>query len=141
MHLIPVVAILWLCRIGLCVVFVYSGITKTIDFRGAIAEQKQFGMPLPAVFALITIGVQLGCPALMFFFRGWPAALGSLVLAGFTLMATFLGHAFWREKGKDHFVDLNSFLEHFGMIAGFVLMAMIDLGLVPGSVSGAMPAH
>jgi uncharacterized membrane protein YphA (DoxX/SURF4 family) len=117
------------------VVFVYSGVTKLIDFRSGVAEQKQFGMPLPTLFAVVTIAVQLGCPALILFFQGLPAALGSLALAGFTLLATFVGHPFWHEKGKDHVVDLNSFLEHFGMISGFVLLAMVDLGQVPGLIA------
>ena len=131
--LVPVV--LWLCRVGLCLVFVYSGVTKLIDFRAGVAEQKQFGMPFPALFAVVTIAVQLGCPTLIFFFGGVPGAIGALTLAGFTMMATFVGHPFWRELGKDHFVDLNSFLEHFGMIAGFVLLALIDLNQVPGLIA------
>jgi transmembrane protein len=136
MAAIPVVPIvLWLCRAGLCLVFVYSGVTKLIDFHSGVAEQKQFGMPFPVLFAVITIAVQLGCPTLIFFFGGIPGAIGSLTLAGFTLMATFVGHPFWRERGKDHFVDLNSFLEHFGMISGFVLLALIDLDRVPGLIA------
>jgi transmembrane protein len=128
---IPVVPILWLCRIGLCLAFVYSGVTKLFDFRSAIEEEKHFGMPLPVLFAVATIALQLGCPALMFFSRGLPAALGAVMLAGFTLLATFIGHPFWREAGKMRFDDRNSFVEHFGIVAGLLLMALIELKPLP----------
>jgi transmembrane protein len=124
---IPVVPVLWLCRIGLCLAFLYSGVTKTLDFNSAIAEQRQFGMPAPRCFAVLTIAVQLGCPALMFFLPGLPAALGALALAGFTLLASVVGHPFWRETAPMRTFDLNSFLEHFGIVAGFLLVALIEL--------------
>ncbi|HZR34938.1 MAG TPA: DoxX family protein [Nevskia sp.] len=117
----------WLARAGLCLAFVYSGISKLFDFSGAVAEQAHFGMNPPALFAAATIAVQLGSSAMMLFLRGWPAALGALALAGFTLLATFVGHPFWRETGMERFADLNSFLEHFGLVGGFVLVALLEL--------------
>ncbi|GAC1627148.1 MAG: DoxX family protein [Nevskia sp.] len=118
----------WLARAGLCLAFVYSGIAKLFDFQGAIAEQAHFGLSPPALFAVATIAVQLGGSFLALFARGRAAAFGALVLMGFTLAATFVGHPFWRETGMDRFADLNSFLEHFGLIGGFVLIALIEAG-------------
>lgn len=114
----------WLARAGLCAAYVYSGIAKSLDFSGAIAEQVHFGLAPPALFAAATIAVQLGGSALVLFGRGIAAALGSLALAGFTLLATFIGHPFWNEAGAERFADLNAFLEHFGLIGGFVLLAL-----------------
>jgi transmembrane protein len=120
----------WLAAGGLCLVYVYSGIAELLDFRGAIAVQARFGLAPPALFAAATIVLQLGGSALVLFGRGWAAVLGALALAGFTLAATFLGHPFWREAGAERFADFNSFLEHFGLIGGFVLIA---LRAVPGT--------
>ncbi len=131
MNAVSLPLVLWLCRIGLCLAFVYSGVSKLFDFDSAIAEQTHFGMSPPALFAAATIAVQLGGSALVLLVRGLPAALGALLLAGFTLLATFVGHPFWHETGMDRFFDLNSFLEHFGMIAGFVLMALFELRRLP----------
>jgi uncharacterized membrane protein YphA (DoxX/SURF4 family) len=117
----------WLCRAGLCLAYAYSGISKLFDFQSAIAEQAHFGMSPPALFAAATIATQLGGSALMLLWRGPLAALGALALAGFTLLATFVGHPFWRESGMERFADLNSFLEHFGLIGGFVLVALAEL--------------
>ncbi len=130
----------WLARAGLCLAFVYSGVSKLFDFPSAIAEQAHFGMSPPALFAAATIATQLGGSALMLLWRGPLAALGALALAGFTLLATFIGHPFWRETGMERFADLNSFLEHFGLVGGFVLVALSELhGLVVRTVSISTP--
>jgi transmembrane protein len=118
----------WLALAGLCLVFVYSGVSKLFDFRSAIAEQAQFGLSPPAVFAAATIVTQLGGSALILLTRGLPAAWGAMWLGGFTALATVLGHPFWHETGVQRFADLNSFLEHFGLMGGFVLIALIETG-------------
>ncbi|MDB5987027.1 MAG: DoxX family protein [Nevskia sp.] len=117
----------WLARAGLCLAFVYSGLAKLFDFDSALGEQAHFGLSPPALFATATIAVQLGGSALILFARGRGAALGALALAGFTLIATFIGHPFWHESDRQRFADLNSFLEHFGLIGGF---ALIELGAI-----------
>lgn len=129
----------WLARAGLCLAFAYSGVSKLFDFPGAIAEQAHFGMNPPALFAAATIAAQLGGSALMLLLRGWPAALGAAALAAFTLLATFVGHPFWRESGVERFADLNSFLEHFGLIGGFVLVALQELACARAAAEA--PGH
>lgn len=130
----------WLARAGLCLAYVYSGVSKLFDFQGAIAEQAHFGMSPPALFAAATIATQLGGSALLLLWRGPLAALGALALAGFTLLATFIGHPFWNESGMERFADLNSFLEHFGLIGGFVLVALWELrGAAFRTVSTSTP--
>ncbi|MDB5977690.1 MAG: DoxX family protein [Nevskia sp.] len=123
----PILIIHWLARCGLCVAFIYSGISKLLDFQSAIAEQAHFGLSPPALFAVAAIATQLGGSALMLFWHGPLAALGALALAGFTLLATFIGHPFWHETGMERFADLNAFLEHFGLIGGFVLVILWEL--------------
>lgn len=130
----------WLSRAGLCLAYVYSGISKLFDFPSAIAEQQHFGMSPPALFAAATIATQLGGSALMLLWRGLPAALGAAALASFTLLATFVGHPFWRESGMERFNDLNSFLEHFGLIGGFVLVALWELGSATTRGTATAPA-
>ena len=122
----PSTTLTWLARAGLCLAFVYSGVAKIIDWPGALAEQQHFGMQPAALFAAATIIVQLGGSALVLFTRGRIAALGALGLAAFTLLATIVGHAFWHETGMERFHDLNSFLEHFGLIGGFGLVALSE---------------
>ena len=118
----------WLARAALCFAFVYSSAAKLLDFDAALAEQTHFGLSPPAVFAAATIAVQLGGSALELLGRGWAAIFGALALAGFTALATVIGHPFWRETGVPRFADLNAFLEHIGLIGGFALIAWIETG-------------
>lgn len=113
-----------LARLGLCLAYLYSGIAKLLDFPAAMAEQAHFGLQPAALFAAATILVQLGGSLLVLFGRGRFAAAGALQLAAFTLAATIIGHAFWTLGGVERFHNLNSFLEHAGLIGGFVLVAL-----------------
>lgn len=120
-------AAFWLARAGLCLAYVYSGVAKLLDFPAAIAEQQHFGLQPAALFAAATIAVQLGGSALVLFARGRLAALGAAVLAGFTVIATVVGHPFWTMSGIERFHNLNAFLEHAGLVGGFLLIVLIAL--------------
>jgi len=118
---------LWLGRAGLCLAFAYSGIAKLLDFPGAVAEQVHFGLQPAALFAAATITVQLGGSALVLLARGRAQALGAVMLAGFTIVATVIGHAFWTMTGIERFQNLNAFLEHAGLVGGFLIVAVLAL--------------
>jgi len=113
------------CRAALCLAFVYSGLAKLRDFPAAIAEQSHFGLHPPALFAALTIAAQLGGSALVLFGRGRWRAFGALGLAGFTVLATVVGHPFWTMEGMERFHNRNSFLEHAGLVGGFCLVALL----------------
>ena len=116
----------WLARAGLCLAFIFSGFSKLFDFHAAIVEQARFGLYPPGLFAVITIFVQISGSTLVLFAHDRAAMVGALALAGFTLSATVVGHPFWHEDGALRFSDLNAFLEHFGLIGGFVLIALTE---------------
>lgn len=125
---------LWLGRAGLCLAFIYSGFAKLFDFPAAIAEQAHFGLQPAALFAAATIATQLGGSALVLFARGRAQAFGAVILAGFTFLATLIGHAFWTMTGFERFQNLNTFLEHAGLIGGFLIVAVLALRERAGSV-------
>lgn len=49
------------------------------------------------------------------------------MLAGFTLMATFVANRFWEMTQPARFMAKNGFFEHIGLVGGFVLVAWHDL--------------
>ena len=123
MKTVPVVR--FICLLLLCSAYLQGGINKAIDFPAAIAEMQHFGLRPEAPLALLTIVAELGASLLILCgYRRW---LGALVLAGFTLMATFVANRFWEVTGAARFGMENGFFEHLGLVGAFVLVALIDL--------------
>ena len=42
-----------------------------------------------------------------------------------TAVATFVAYDFWHMQGEARFMAMNGFFEHLGLIAGFVMAALI----------------
>ncbi len=112
-----------LACVALAAAFVYSGLSKLLDFDAAVAEATHFGLRPAAWFAAAVILVQLGGAALMLFASNRAQAVGAVALAGFTVVATPIGHAFWTMEGMARFHNLNSFIEHIGLVGGLLLVA------------------
>lgn len=112
-----------LAALALCTAYVYSGLSKLLDFGAARGEAAHFGLHPSALFAAAIILTQLGGSALMLLARGRWQALGAIALAGFTVVATPIGHAFWTLDGMERFHNRNAFLEHIGLVGGLLLFA------------------
>jgi uncharacterized membrane protein YphA (DoxX/SURF4 family) len=109
----------------LCAAYLQGGINKLLDFNGAIAEARHFGLEPAALVAIATIVTELLGSALIL--TGILRWLGALWLAIFTLMATFIANRFWEVPMPQRFAMENSFFEHLGLIGGFLLVAWHDL--------------
>ncbi|MGY0790820.1 DoxX family protein [Azospirillum argentinense] len=125
----PVAALLdwpgtaWFARLALAAPFVVSGLVKLTDFNGAVAEAEGLGLGLPVLVAVAVIVTQLGGSAL-FLTRRW-CWLGAGILAGFTVVATLLAHAFWTYEGPDRARQTATFLEHLAIVGGFAAAAVL----------------
>jgi uncharacterized membrane protein YphA (DoxX/SURF4 family) len=120
-----VLAVRWLALLALCAAYLQGGLTKAFDFAGAIAELQHFGLPPVAALVWLTIVVEIGASLLIL--TGIQRWAGALVLAGFTLFATFVANRFWEMAPPERFMAANSFFEHIGLVGGFVLVAWHDL--------------
>lgn len=109
----------------LCAAYLQGGINKVLDFGGAVAEARHFGLEPAALVAIATIVTELLASALIL--TGVLRWLGALWLAIFTLMATFIANRFWEVPMPQRFAMENSFFEHLGLIGGFLLVAWHDL--------------
>jgi uncharacterized membrane protein YphA (DoxX/SURF4 family) len=117
--------IIWfLARLALVGAYLLGGIVKLSDWPGAIAEQAHFGLQPAALFAALTIAVELVGPLLILLDRlAW---LGAGMLGVFTLIAAFIVNDFWTMAGQDRFMAMNGFFEHIGLVGGFVLTALLS---------------
>jgi uncharacterized membrane protein YphA (DoxX/SURF4 family) len=114
---------LFLAKLALVSAYVLGGLVKALDFPGAVAEQAHFGLHPPALFAALTILVELLGSALVMT-RRW-VWLGAGMLGVFTALAAITANAFWAmPDGHDRFMATNAFFEHLGLIGGFVLVAL-----------------
>jgi uncharacterized membrane protein YphA (DoxX/SURF4 family) len=115
----------WLALLGLCAAYLQGGIQKAVDFSGAVAETAHFGMAPAVPVTLAVIVLELGASLAILCNRGrW---LGALLLAAFTLTATFVANRFWDAPAAERFGMTNAFFEHVGLVGGFVLVAWHDL--------------
>nr|WP_315382215.1 DoxX family protein [uncultured Sphingomonas sp.] len=114
----------FLARLLLVGAYLLGGLVKLVDWQGAVAEQAHFGMHPPALWAALTIAVELVGPVLILTGRWiW---LGAGMLGVFTLLAAFTANAFWTmPPGPERFGATNAFFEHLGLIGGFVLAALV----------------
>ena len=96
---------------------------RLLDWPGAIAEQAHFGLTPPALFAALTIAVEL-LGAVLVLTRRW-AWLGAGMLGVFTLLAAIIANNFWAMAGMERFMARNAFFEHLGLIGGLFLAAAL----------------
>jgi putative oxidoreductase len=114
--------LLVLARALLAAVFLFSAFDKATHFAQATAEVNALGLPSPAMVAAVVIIVQL-VGALMLIIEP-TVRVGAVILGGFTLIATVLAHDFWNHTGPAFARELTTFLEHLGLIGGFMLAAL-----------------
>lgn len=113
-----------LARLLLVSAYLVGGLTKLTDWQGAVAEQVHFGLTPPALWAALTIAVELIGPLLIL--TGRLVWLGAGMLGVFTFFAALVANAFWAmPEGPARFGATNAFFEHMGLVGGFVLVAIL----------------
>lgn len=115
----------WLALLGLCAAYLQGGLQKLWGFHAAVAETAHFGMTPAGPITVVVIVLELGASLAILSGKGrW---LGALLLAVFTLAATFIANRFWSVPEAERFGVTNAFFEHLGLVGGFLLVAWYDL--------------
>jgi uncharacterized membrane protein YphA (DoxX/SURF4 family) len=112
-----------IARFALVVFYLGSGLSKIANFPGAVVEMVEAGMPAPAAMALLSIFVELTGSVLVLIDR-W-VWLGAGMLGVFTAIGAITAHAFWKVSGRARVEAITVFLMHLGLIAAFVLCALV----------------
>jgi uncharacterized membrane protein YphA (DoxX/SURF4 family) len=118
-------------RVALVSAFMIGGITKLSDFTAAIAEQEHFGLHPGWLWAALAASVELGGSLLVI--SGRFVWLGAGGLGVLTAVAMLAANDFWTMTGHERFMELNTFFEHFGLIAGLVLVSRQAVDVQAGS--------
>jgi putative oxidoreductase len=113
-------------RILFVVLFLPAGIGKLTGFAGTVGYIGSVGLPLPAVGAALALTVEiLGSLALL---AGFQTRLAALVLAVFTLVASFFFHAYWSAHAEMAFVTQLLFFKNIAVVGGLLALAANGAG-------------
>ncbi|MXP66109.1 DoxX family protein [Roseomonas sp. M0104] len=117
--------LIWTGLLGLCAAYLQGGLNKLLDYPGAVTEAAHFNLPLPAVTAAATIGLELLASAMIL--TGRLRWLGALALGAFTVAATLIANRYWTlPPGQERFMMANAFYEHLGLAGAFLLVFAWD---------------
>jgi putative oxidoreductase len=124
-------------RILLALLFVPAGFGKLTGFAGTVGYATAMGMPLPTVGVAIGLVIELaGGLALL---AGFGTRFAALVLALFTLVASFIFHGYWALPADQQMMQQLLFFKNIGVTGG--LLAFAAFGAGAWSVDGARTAR
>lgn len=108
-------------RILLAVIFVISGFGKLTDIAGTTGFFGSLGLPVPTLTAVAAGLVELlgGLAVLI----GYKTRIAAIVLAAFTLAASFIAHLNFADQ-----MQLLMFLKNLAIVGGFLALAAHGAG-------------
>lgn len=113
-------------RVLFAVLFLPAGLGKLTGFAGTVGYISSVGLPLPAVGAALALTVEIvGSLALL---AGFGTRIAALVLAAFTLGASFFFHAFWAVPADQAFVTQLLFFKNIAVVGGLLALAANGAG-------------
>jgi len=107
-------------RIGLALLFLWSGYDKLAHPAPTLAYMQAHGLPAadlliwPAVLLELVGGAMLGL--------GWKARWVALVLAAYTVAATFVFHAYWSVPADQVMNQQIHFMSNLAIAGGLLLL-------------------
>lgn len=113
-------------RLLLATLFLPAGIGKLTGFAGTVAYITSAGLPLPQVAAVLALVVEIvGGVALVL---GARTRLAAVVLALFTLAASWFFHNYWAVPQDQQFVQQLLFFKNIAVAGGLLSLAAWGAG-------------
>ncbi len=113
-------------RILIALLFVPAGFQKLTGFAGTVGYVTSAGLPLPEVAAAIAIVVELGVGLALLV--GFKTRWAAIVLALFTLAASFGFHNFWTMPADKASVNQLMFFKNMAITGGLLAFAAFGAG-------------
>ncbi|MGN6827919.1 DoxX family protein [Paucibacter sp. M5-1] len=113
-------------RVLLALIFVLAGPGKLANPAGTSAYMASSGLPANHLLALAVGAFELlaGLALIVGFQTRWAA----LALAGFTLVASFLFHAFWALPAEQQMMQQLLFMKNIALAGGLLVLAAHGAG-------------
>jgi putative oxidoreductase len=113
-------------RLLMVVLFLPAGIGKLTGFAGTVGYITSVGLPLPTLAAATALVVEIiGSLALL---AGFGTRIAALVLAAFTLVASFFFHAYWGVPADQAFMQQLLFFKNIAVVGGLLAIAANGAG-------------
>lgn len=113
-------------RLLLAFLFLPAGLSKIGGFAGTVGYITSRGLPLPSVGAVIAIVIEVGCGLALV--AGFGTRWAALLLAGFTVVATFVFHNFWAMPADQVMMQQLMFFKNIAVVGGLLVLAAHGAG-------------
>ena len=113
-------------RLLLVWIFLPAGIAKLTGFAGTAGYIASVGLPMPKAGATLALVLEIVCGLALLV--GFPTRLAALVLAVFTLVASFFFHAYWDLPAAQQSMQELLFDKNIGIAGGLLILAAAGAG-------------
>lgn len=113
-------------RLLVALLFLPAGIGKLTGFAGTVGYISSVGLPMPQLGAVVALVVEIvGGAALI---AGFGTRLAAIVLAAFTLVASFFFHAYWALPADQQMIPQLLFYKNIAVVGGLLTIAAWGAG-------------
>jgi putative oxidoreductase len=113
-------------RVLLALLFLPAGIGKLTGFAGAVGYISSVGLPLPQAAAALAIVVEVGGGLALI--AGYRTRVVAIVLAVFTLVASFFFHNYWALPANEQMMPHLLFAKNIAVVGGLLTLAAWGAG-------------
>ena len=119
---------LLVARLLIALMFIGAGISKFTGLDGAAGYIGSVGLPAPQLLAVAAGALELIAGVLLVI--GWQARWAALALAGFTLVASFIFHAYWNLPSAEQMMPMLLFTKNMASIGGLLFVFAFGPGRI-----------
>lgn len=113
-------------RVLIAWLFIPAGFGKIAGFSGAVGYAAAMGMPVPEV--AVALGLLIELVAGVFILIGFMTRPAALLLAFFTLVASFFFHAYWSLPADQAMMQQLLFNKNVAVVGGLLVLAAFGAG-------------
>lgn len=117
---------LLIARILISFIFIFSGITKFMNFDATAQMMAAKGITLAPFFLVVAGSLEiLGGLAILL---GFYTRIGALLLIVFLIPTTLIFHDFWNFQGDEMQMQMSNFLKNITIMGGLLYVACTGAG-------------
>ncbi|MCO5108626.1 MAG: DoxX family protein [Burkholderiaceae bacterium] len=113
-------------RLLMALLFLPAGVGKLTGFAGTVGYISSVGLPMPQLGAMVALVVEIGGGVALI--AGFGTRVAAIVLAAFTLVASYFFHAYWAVPADQQLIPQLLFYKNMAVIGGLLTIAAWGAG-------------